>query len=180
MAIDEKNALELVFSYTVTPGDTEVFIEGMDNLNDTYLLVLNNVADADDGASLTMVATYNNNSQVVAEVNYAGRQNLNGTVSNQSGINQVAILVNYGTTGASYETNGHVWFYPQANWKAGAWDVRKYISKMITYNDTNLINHDVFGEFGYSLFEMNGVRLYPNSGAWDSGEFKLYKLRSGN
>ena len=47
MAIEEKNALELVFSYTVTPGDTEVIIDGMDNKNETYLLIINNAADRD-------------------------------------------------------------------------------------------------------------------------------------
>lgn len=180
MAIEEKNALELIDSYTVTPGDTEAYLTGM-NTFDAYLLVYTNLADSDDGASLTTRPTYNgNDGSNLGEAYGAGRQNVNGTNTNQSFINAQPYLVNYGTTGSQYETCGHAYIFPNNDQKSGKRAMSQLISKAITYNDTNLVTHDLYFEWANSYFQANGIKLYPNSGAWDSGEFKLYKLRSGN
>jgi hypothetical protein len=180
MAIEEKNALELVFSYTVTPGDTEVIIDGMDNKNETYLLIINNVADSDDGASIYLFSTSYGNVNPRPDMAYAGRQLVNGTNTNQHNVNAQPLLVNYGNTGSQYETNGHAWIYPQTDLKIGETGRNTITGKMTTYNDTNLVSHDIYLELSTTGFGMNGIKLFPSSGAWDSGEFRLFQLRTGN
>lgn len=179
MAIEEKNSLELIDSYTVTPGDTELFLNGMDNHNTAYLLIFNNLADSDDGASLYIDPTYNDNIDESATMQGAGHQILNATTASNKTYapGGVPRLVDYGTTGSSYETNGHAWIYPQNSVGKGNREMNKFIGKAITYNDTSLVTHDIYCEIPNSAFTMNGIKLFPNSGAWDSGEFKLYKLR---
>lgn len=179
MSAVENNSLELVSSVIATSGDTEAFLSGMDTI-DTYLLVFNNVADSDDGASLSIQPAYNGNEEPNSTFYLAGRQLKNGTNSNQSGTNVAGKLVNYGTTGSSYESNGHAYIYINKALKDGINDAYfRFTGFSVTYNDTDFISHDINMQFDVARFQANGLRLYANSGAWDSGEFRLYKLRSG-
>lgn len=179
MAIEEKNSLELIDSHTVTPGDTQTILSGMDDHTTAYLLIFNNIADSDDGASLYVDVSYNDNIDRGSSMQGAGHQIVNaGVASNKAyAPGDIPRLVDYGTTGSSYETNGHAWIYRQNAISKGQRKPQKMIGKSITYNDTSLVTHDIYVEFPNTGFNMNGIKLFPNSGAWDSGEFKLYKLR---
>lgn len=179
MAIEEKNALELIDSVTVTSGDTSANLSGMDERG-TYLLIFNNLVDTDDAGSLYMALTYNDNDQVLTSVtHFAGRQMVDGTVTNQSVKSTFNRLSNYGNTGSSYETNGYAYLY-QTSTTDDRFNRFSYNGQVVSYNDTNLVSHDIYAQDAYYQFLVNGIKLYPSSGAWESGEIKLYKFRTGS
>jgi hypothetical protein len=180
MSIVESNSIELVSSATVTGGETEVFLEGMNTIG-TYLVVFNNVADSDAGASLRCDPSYNTNSQTNDNWYQAGRQMKNGTNTNQAAINTNGNIVDYSNTGSAYETNGYAYIYQGNDHKAGVRDTYfKITSFAITYNDTDFIIHDQNLHYLDSYFHPNGLRFFPSTGAFESGEFKLYKFRTGS
>jgi len=177
MAIEEKNAIELIDSVTVTSGDTSANLSGMDDRG-TYLLIFNNLVDTDDAGSLYMNLTYNDNDQVLRTVtHFAGRQLVNGTNSNQSVKSTFNRLQNYGNTGSSYITNGYAYLYQLEDSTEQKQNRFSYQGNVVSYNDTNLVSHDIYAQDSYYQFSVNGIKLFPSSGAWESGEFKLYKLR---
>ncbi len=180
MSIVESNSIELIDSAIVSGGETEVFVEGMTEIG-TYLLVFNNVADTDAGASLRCDPSYNTNFDGADSWYQAGRQMKNGTVTNEAVINTNGNIVNYSNTGSAYETNGYAYLYQGNDFKDGVRNTFfKITSFAITYNDTDFITHDENLHWLSSFFHPNGLRLFPSTGAFESGEFRLYKFRQGS
>lgn len=180
MSIVESNSIELIDSATVSGGETEVFVEGMTEIG-TYLLVFNNVADTDAGASLRCSPSYNTNADTNSFWYLAGRQMKNATNSNQAAVNTTGNIVNYSNTGSAYETNGYAYLYQGNDLKDGIFDTFfKMTSFAITYNDTDFVTHDENLHWVNSSFHPNGLRLFPSTGAFETGEFRLYKFRIGS
>ncbi len=179
MSIVENNSIELIDSATVTGGETEVFVEGMTEVG-TYLLVFNNVSDTDAGASLRCDPSYNTGFDGNDNWNQAGRQMKNATITNQGVVDTNGDIVSYANNGSSYETSGYAYLYQVNDFKDGVYDTFfKITSFAITYNDTDFITHDENLHWVNGMFHPNGLRLYPSTGAFETGEFRLYKFRTG-